>query len=93
MAKYDSVRGQELMEVEEKGNEITLIFKDNRYLFVKVVNGEFLVDRKQYPNIKGKELVQVKEKENENELVLTFNDGSFSIKVESGKLVIDAVPE
>ena len=91
MAKYDSVRGQELMEVEEKGNEITLIFKDNRYLFVKVVNGEFLVDREQYPNIKGKELVQAKE--NENALVLTFNDGSFSIKVESGKLVIDAVPE
>lgn len=91
MAKYDSIKGQELMEVEEKGNEITLIFKDNRYLFVKVVNGKFAVDRSQYPNIKGKELSQVEEKE--NELTLVFNDGSFPIRVESGKLVADAVPE
>ena len=91
MAKYDSVRGQELMEVEEKGNEITLIFKDNRYVFVKVINGKFVVDRAQYSNIKGKELAQVEEKG--NELALIFNNGSFSIKIDGGKLVIDAVPE
>ncbi|MFQ5940282.1 MAG: hypothetical protein ACE5KA_01085 [Nitrososphaerales archaeon] len=91
MAKYDSIRGQELMEVEEKGNEITMIFKDNRYLFVKAVDGNFLVDRAQYPNIKGKELAQVEEKE--NELILIFNDGNFRISVASGKLVTDAVPE
>jgi hypothetical protein len=91
MAKYDSICGQELMEVEEKGNEITLIFKDNRYLFVKVVNGKFLVNREQYPTIKGKELSQVEEKE--NELTLIFNEGSFPIKVEGGKLVAEAVPE
>ncbi len=91
MAKYDSVRGQELMEVEEKGSEITLIFKDNRYVFVKVINGKFVVDRAQYSNIKGKELAQVEEKE--NELTLIFNNGNFSIKIDGGKLVIDAVPE
>lgn len=91
MAKYDSIRGQELMEVEEKGNEITLIFKDNRYLFVKVVNGKFVVDRGQYQSIKGKELSQVEEKE--NELTLVFGDGRFPIKVDNGKLVADAVPE
>ena len=92
MAKYDSIRGQELMEVEEKGNEITLIFKDNRYLFPKVLNGKFLTDRAQYPNIKGKELADVEEKE--NELTLVFNDdGKFPIKIDSGKLVADCVPE
>lgn len=91
MAKYDSIRGQELMEVEEKGNEITLIFKDNRYLFVKVVNGKFVVDRGQYQSIKGKELSQVEEKE--NELTLVFGDGRFPIKADNGKLVADAVPE
>jgi hypothetical protein len=91
MAKYDSIRGQELMEVEEKGNELTLIFKDNRYLFVRVENGKFLVDRAQYQNLKGKELAQVEEKE--NELTLVFNDGKFPIRVESGRLVADSVPE
>jgi hypothetical protein len=91
MAKYDSIRGQELMEVEEKGNEITLIFKDNRYLFVRVENGRFVVNREQFPIIKGKELTQVEQKE--NELTLIFNDNKFPIKVESGRLVADSVPE
>lgn len=91
MAKFDSIRGQELMEVEEKGNEITMIFKDNRYLFVRAMNGKFDVDRNQYQSIKGRELSQVEEKE--NELRLIFNEGDFSIKVESGKLVSDSVPE
>ena len=90
MAKFDSIRGQALMEVDEKGNEITLIFKDNRYLFVRVVNGKFVVDRAQYANIKGKELANVEQKE--NELILFFNDGIFPIKTEGGKLIADAVP-
>jgi len=91
MAKYDSIRGQELMEVEEKGNEITLIFKDNRYLFVRVENGQFAVDRAQYSSIKGKELAQVEEKG--NEITLIFNDSKFPIKADGGKLVADSVPE
>src|SRR3972149_931988 len=34
MAKYDGLRGQELLEVEEPDKEggITLIFKDNRFI-------------------------------------------------------------
>lgn len=91
MAKYDSIRGQELMEVEEKGNEITLIFKDNRYLFVKVMNGKFAVDRAQYQSIKGKELVQVEE--TPDGITLVFNDFKFPIRIESGKLISDCVPE
>ena len=45
MAKYDGIRGQELLEIEdksEKSNEITLIFKDNRFLFIKLENGKLV---------------------------------------------------
>jgi hypothetical protein len=44
MAKFDGVKGQELLDVEENKGELTLIFKDNRYLFVKVQNGQLVVD-------------------------------------------------
>lgn len=44
MAKYDGIKNQELLDVEEKKNEITLIFKDNRYLFVKIQNGQLVID-------------------------------------------------
>jgi hypothetical protein len=44
MAKFDGIKGQELLDVEEKRDEVTLIFKDNRYLFVKVQNGQLVVD-------------------------------------------------
>ena len=38
MAKYDGLLGQPLLEVEEPDKEggVTLIFKDNRFLFVIV---------------------------------------------------------
>ena len=38
MAKYDSLLGQPLLEEEEPDKEggVTLIFKDNRFLFIKV---------------------------------------------------------
>jgi hypothetical protein len=44
MAKFDGIKGQELLDVEEKDNELTLIFKDNRYLFVKIENGKLQSD-------------------------------------------------
>jgi len=40
MAKFDGVKGKALLEVEEKENEITLVFADNRFLFVKLENGK-----------------------------------------------------
>jgi len=45
MAKFDGIRGQELLEVEDKSereNEITLILKDNRFLFIKLENGKMV---------------------------------------------------
>jgi hypothetical protein len=44
MAKYDGLLGQPLLEVEEPDKEggVTLIFKDNRFLFVNVVDGKMV---------------------------------------------------
>ncbi|HYY66441.1 MAG TPA: hypothetical protein VE622_04875 [Nitrososphaeraceae archaeon] len=44
MAKFDGIKGQELLDIEEHKDEITLIFKDNRYLFVKIENGKLICD-------------------------------------------------
>ena len=42
MAKYDGLLGQPVLEVEEPDKEggLTVIFKDNRFLFVKVGDGK-----------------------------------------------------
>jgi len=42
MAKYDGLLGQPLLEVEEPDIEggVTLIFKDNRFLFVTIEDGQ-----------------------------------------------------
>ncbi|HKQ22299.1 MAG: hypothetical protein QOK88_02075 [Nitrososphaeraceae archaeon] len=44
MAKFDGIKGQELLDVEEQNEELTLIFKDNRYLFIKIENGKLVSD-------------------------------------------------
>ena len=44
MAKYDGIIGQDVLTVTEGENELTIIFRDNRYLFVKVVNGKLVAD-------------------------------------------------
>jgi len=40
MAKFDGIVGKALLTVEEKENELTLVFADNRFLFVKLDNGK-----------------------------------------------------
>jgi hypothetical protein len=44
MAKFDGVVGQELLTVEEKEGEVTLIFRDNRYLFVRLIGGKLTTE-------------------------------------------------
>jgi hypothetical protein len=44
MAKFDGIVGKALLTVEEKENELTLVFADNRYLFVKLENGKLKSD-------------------------------------------------
>jgi hypothetical protein len=44
MAKFDGIIGQDVLTVTEGENELTIIFRDNRYLFVKVQNGKLVTD-------------------------------------------------
>jgi hypothetical protein len=44
MAKFDAIVGKALLTVEEKENELTLVFADNRFLFVKLENGKLKSD-------------------------------------------------
>jgi hypothetical protein len=44
MAKFDGIKGQELLDVEIKDNELTLVFKDNRFLFVRIENGRIVCE-------------------------------------------------
>ncbi len=44
MAKYDGIVGKALLAAEEKEGELTLVFADNRYLFVKIENGKLRTD-------------------------------------------------
>ncbi|MDG6933500.1 MAG: hypothetical protein JRN68_02265 [Nitrososphaerota archaeon] len=44
MAKYDGIINQELLTVEEKENEVTLIFRDNRYLFIRLIEGKLVTE-------------------------------------------------
>jgi hypothetical protein len=44
LAKYDGIKGQEILEIQEGENELTLILRDNRYLFIKVVDGKLATD-------------------------------------------------
>ncbi|MDV3243744.1 MAG: hypothetical protein LYZ66_01055 [Nitrososphaerales archaeon] len=40
MAKFDGVVGKALLTVTEKENELTLVFADNRFLFVSLEAGK-----------------------------------------------------
>jgi hypothetical protein len=42
MAKFDGIKGQELLDVEQSDHELTLIFKDNRYLFIRLEGGRIV---------------------------------------------------
>src|SRR5271157_3424774 len=44
MAKFDGIVGKALLTVEERENEITLVFADNRFLFVRLENGKLKSD-------------------------------------------------
>lgn len=44
MAKFDGIKGQDVLDVVEGDNELTVILRDNRYLFVKVIDGKLVVE-------------------------------------------------
>ena len=91
MAKYDGIKSQELLDFEKTKDELTLIFKDNRYLFVKIKNGELAVDPAACNNAKGQELQSVEE--GNDEITLVFKDLRLPVKAQRGKLEVDSIPE
>jgi len=40
MAKFDGILGKALLTVAEKEDELTLVFADNRFLFVTLESGK-----------------------------------------------------
>jgi len=40
MAKFDGIIEKKLLTVTEKENEVTLVFEDNRFLFVSLKDGK-----------------------------------------------------
>ena len=102
MAKYDGLLGQPILEVEEPDKEggITFIFKDNRFLFIKAVDGkietvsipEQVNEMEKYNAIKLSELVKVEDSDAGDELTLFFQENkTLKIKIVDGKLVSEFV--
>lgn len=91
MAKYDGIKNQELLDFEKTKDELTLIFKDNRYLFIKIKNGDLAVDVAACNNAKGQELQSVED--GNGEIMLIFKDLKLPVKAQSGQLEIDSIPE
>ncbi len=44
MAKFDGIVEKRLLTATEKETELTLVFEDNRYLFVTIANGKLKVE-------------------------------------------------
>ena len=102
MAKYDGLLGQPILEVEEPDKEggITFILKDNRFLFIKAVDGkietvsipEQVNEMEKYDAIKLSELVKVEDSDAGDELTLFFQENkTLKIKIVDGKLVSEFV--
>ena len=71
-------------------DELTLIFKDNRYLFIKIKTGDLVVDLATCNKVKGQELQSVEE--GNSEITLLFKDTKLQVK-SNGKMEIDSIPE
>ena len=97
MAKYDGLLGQPILEVEEPDKEggITFIFKDNRFLFIKVVDGKLDAvsipewkNMDKFEQIKMIELVKVEDPDSDGGITLVFQENKvLKIKIVNGKLV------
>lgn len=102
MAKYDGLLGQPILEIEEPDKEggITFILKDNRFLFIKAVDGkietvsipEQVSEMEKFDAIKMSELVKVEDSDANDELTLFFQENkTLKIKIVDGKLVSEFV--
>jgi hypothetical protein len=44
LAKFDGIIDKKLLTATEKETELTLVFEDNRYLFVSLADGKLKVE-------------------------------------------------
>ena len=102
MAKYDGLLGQPILEVEDPDKEggITFILKDNRFLFIKAVDGkietisipEQVNEMGKYDELKMLELVKIEDSDSGEELTLFFQENkTMKIKIVDGTLVSEFV--
>ncbi len=45
MVNFSEMKGQELVDVKEKEDEIELVFKNNSYI-IKIIDGKFILETK-----------------------------------------------
>ena len=104
MAKYDGLLGQPVLEVEEPDMEggITVILKDNRFLFIKIIDGklettsipEQVLDMAKFDGIRMQDLIEVQDPDKDGGITLVFKEDRFlHIKIVDGKLVAESIPE
>ena len=103
MAKYDGLLGQPVLEVEEPDKEggITIILKDNRFMFIKAVDGKIETvsipeqfKMVKFDGIRMQDLIEVQDPDENGGLTLVFKDDiRLKIKVVDGKLVSESIPE
>ncbi len=102
MAKYDGLLGQPILEVEDPDKEggITFILKDNRFLFIKAVDGkietisipEQVNEMGKYDELKMLELVKIEDSDSGEELTLFFQENkTMKIKIVDGTLVSEFI--
>jgi len=95
MAKYDGLLGQPLLEIEEPDKEggVTLIFKDNRFMFIKVEDGKSDCMAK-FDGIRMADLVEVQDPDKDGGITLVFKENKFlHVKIVDGKIVTESIPE
>jgi hypothetical protein len=87
MAKYDGIKGYILLEIEKGVNDVTLVFRDNRYLFVTSTSEVSVQDE----GVEGQELDTIQEEA--QGVALNFKNGK-KLKIWSGDgVTTESVPE
>ncbi len=89
MAKFDGVKGYLLLEIEKSPKEVTLVFRDNRFLFISAEEGEIVIEG---DDVEGSEVEGVYEAG--GQLEVRFKDGKRLVaKSTAGKLQSESIPE
>jgi len=89
MAKFDGVKGYMLLEIEKSPQEVTLVFRDNRFLFITTEQGEIVLES---DDVEGSEVESVVEASGMVEV--RFKDGKkLTAKSTSGAIQAESIPE